>query len=232
MKIIFTLLILLLFFANCNNSSEQFSNVPLPTQKPKYTFHIFANWENTNASLSTEVVKSEKGKNLPFARPIKFELNGKPIEERSIESSETVIFKYSAESYQAQNQFTVTDAAGNRCSYDVELEALDFQSGKDVILSRTETNILPLSRAVKEDEEWWLYFSKNEGGGFKEIAEFNEQRNALILSPKWTNRLWVGNVVIELASGEFKDINKPNCPEARIHLEYTSEIPAKVVRQF
>ena len=204
----------------------------MPAQKPKYIIDIFANRENTNASLSSEVVKSERGKNLPAAQPIKFELNGKPIEEKSIESSGTVIFKYSVETYQAQNQFTVTDAAGNKCSYGIELEALDFQSGKDVILSRTETNILPLSRVVKENEEWWLYFSKNEGGGFKEIAEFNEQRNALILSPKWTNRLWVGNVVIELATGEFKDINKPNCPEARIHLQYSSEIPAKVVKQF
>ena len=231
MKIIFTLLILV-FVINCNNSSEQSGNTSLFVQKPTYFIDIVANQENTNSSLSTEATQSETAKNLPFARPIKFELNGKSIEEKNIESSETVLFKHSAESYQAQNQFVITDATGNRCSYDVELEALDFQSGKDIVLSRTETNVLPLSRVVKEDEEWWLYFSKNDGGGFKEIAEFNEQRNALMLSPKWTNRLWVGNVVIGLASEEFKDINKTNCPKARIHLQYSSEIPAKVVKQF
>jgi hypothetical protein len=217
---------------NCNNSSEQFSNATLPVQKPKYIIDVFANQEKTNTSFSTELVKTETGKNLPFAEPIKFELNGKPIEEKSIESSATVSFKHSAESYQGQNQYTVTDAAGNRCSYDIELEALDFQRGSDVILSRTERNILPLSRAVKEDEQWWLFFRENEGGGFKEIAEFNEQRNSLILPPKWTKRLWVGNVVVGLATGVFKDVNKPECPEAKIHLQYSSEIPATVIKQF
>ena len=220
----------LFWLADCNTSG-QLENASNSEFGQRYFVDISAKRDDTKSAA--KIAESEKDKTeSALVAPIKIEFNGKLVAEKNIEHSEETAFKYSAESYQSQNQFTITDAAGKTCHYDISLEALDFSEPKDVILSRTETNLLPLSRVVKKDEEWWIFFGKNEGGGFKEIAEFNEQRNSLILPPKLTQRLRTGNAVIELAIGVSQDIDTPDCRQATINLQYSSKTSAKVVEQF
>jgi hypothetical protein len=158
----------------------------------------------------------------------RIEYNGRLISEEKIENEP---FEYNASfpAYEKTHRFLIIWANGRQSSFETTVEPLDFQVEEPFTFYREKANELKLSRAYSGDRELWLGIFDRDIGAFKEIAEFNQAKTAIVVPASVSKRMSVGEAKITSYMVETKKIEDESFSGA-LEVSYYSECKLKVVK--
>jgi hypothetical protein len=139
----------MLFVWGCASTETIESTKVAPTEIYR-DYSISATRAQTNVTVTFRV-GGGRGTTVDLAAPAKIEHNGAEMSEQPPSFLKGTTYYSSTRGFDPAHRFIYTDAAGKTYGNEIRLEALEIP-GADFNLSRTETNRIPLSRAVREDE--------------------------------------------------------------------------------
>lgn len=225
-KLIICIVISTLFIIVFSSCSKSEKSVEIEKIKPKIGagFEVFANKETTD-------VKALFNHSFdPQTFQIKFNNN---ILSNPKESNGQTEYNAVFDGYQALNSFVITKIDDKKYTFNVEVQPVDFSVEEPFTIHRLAKAEIPLSGKYTETNDLWLSIVDNNIDGYKEIAEFNKNKNAIILPEYVRKRLALGDAKISLHNVKIKgaeEFEQNDLFEGTMHIDYSSEIKLNIVK--
>lgn len=190
------------------------------TQNNKISADIYG--DKNSAGIKVKIEEDKFG-------IVEISFNGRKLEK--VTEAKLIEFRGSRLTFQKDNELIFTIKDNKTQLFKIPFEPLDFAAEEPFVFHRTTSNALKLSKIYDSPNELWLGIKDNYIGGFKEIAEFNETKDSIIIPDRVANRMSVGDAEISLYDVRWGKLESQNGAfPIKYNTRYESKIKLNVVR--
>lgn len=207
-KIFFLYFLWLIGLSGCVSTETVVSNHVDPADVYQ-SYSVFGNREKTNLNAFFRVGGSG-GTTVELIEPSKVKYNGSPLSKIPPNFLKGTSYAASEDGYRPAHEIFFTDTDGKDYRFNLTLEPIEFQPKAPVVLSRSQTNLIPLNRIPDDSGEKFELILTNEE--FQKLEKnqitvdlpktFDKVKNALVIPPDVLKKFPVSAATIDMTTSK------------------------------
>jgi hypothetical protein len=221
-------------FLSACPSTETVESTRVPASGVYQSYSISASKKQTSV-YAVFRLNSETGKTIDLDAPAKIDLNGKPMMEIAPSYASGTTYEVRLNGFLPKQQFAFTDSGGKVYRNEIALQPLEIPAQK-IVLSKTKTSIIKLSRPLAPDEQFSVSVSGRAVADKDSLnknveAGLDETRSSVLLAPGSLKEFMIGAATVDVMVERKESLKQATPSGGAIRFVYQSaEVAAKITK--